>query len=100
MGNGDVDDIFKDFEHKVEGKEEADHASKKETHKSPQQLGEEGALRQKYENAEQALNDQYKKAKESLQEKRKKENDGHGGEMHGRNSLRIEKVAYEGTSSV
>ena len=94
MTNDDVEDIFKDFEHKVEGKKESEKEPAKVLKKEPvKKLSDEVALKNKYEKAEQALKDKYKKEKESLQEKRKKEVTGHG-EMHGRNSLDIEKVAY------
>ena len=96
MAEDDVNDIFKDFEHKVDGKEEVAHESKKEAHKSPEKkLSEEEHLKKKYQNAEQALKDKFKKEKEVLQDKRKKEITGHG-EMHGKNSPSIEKVAYVG----
>ncbi len=94
MAEDDVNDIFRDFEHKVEGKKEPENEPAKVLKKEPvKKLNEEGALKNKYERAEQVLKDKYKKEKESLQEKRKKEMTGHG-EMHGKNSPGIEKVAY------
>ena len=61
MANDDVDDIFKDFEHKVTGKE-SHHSEKKETseqHKNrstpEKDLSEEEHLKRKYERAEHVL---------------------------------------------
>ncbi|MDP7244277.1 MAG: hypothetical protein QF568_02955 [Flavobacteriales bacterium] len=83
MGDSDVDDIFDDFESKVEGKE--DTAEEKE-------INEEELLKRKYQEAEQDLKEKHKKEKEALAEKRKKEM------MHGEAPTKsfpnIEKIAY------
>ena len=94
MANDDVDDIFKDFEHKVEDKEETDDVKKKETHKSHEkELSDEETLKRKYEKAEQVLKHKYKKEKEALEDKKEKEVHGHG-EIPHRNIANIERVAY------
>ena len=94
MANDDTDDIFKDFGHKVEGKEEAHHVHKKETHESHEKkLSEEELLKNKYEKAEQVLKHKYKTEKEALEEKKKKETHVHG-EIPHKNIANIERVAY------
>ncbi len=67
MAQDDVDDIFKDFEHKVEGKKEQEHSEKKEAHKNTEslenpekKLSVEENLRRKYEKAEQTIKNKYK----------------------------------------
>jgi len=97
MANEGVDDIFKDFEHKVEGKEEAHHVHKKETHEThkshEKKLSEEELLKNKYEKAEQVLKHKYKTEKEALEEKKKKEMHVHG-EIPHKSTTNIERVAY------
>jgi len=97
MEKDDVDDIFKDFEHKVEGKEEVHNVHKKETHESHEEkLSEEEFLKRKYEKAEQVLKHKYKKEKIALEEKKKEEiprnKEEHGG-LHARNHSNIERIA-------
>ena len=60
MGNGDVDDIFKDFEHKVEGKKEPEKHEKK----PEKELNEGEILKNKYQQAEDSLKQKYKKEKD------------------------------------
>jgi len=97
MANDDTDDIFKDFEHKVESKEEVHHVHKKETHEThkshEEKLSEEELLKTKYEKAEQVLKHKYKKEKEVLEEKKKKEAHVHG-EIPHRQTQNIERVAF------
>ena len=83
MGDSDVDDIFDDFESKVEGKE--DTAGEKE-------INEEELLKRKYQEAEQDLKEEHKKEKEALAEKRKKEMTH--GEAPTKSFPNIEKIAY------
>jgi len=97
MEKGDVDDIFNDFEHKVEGKESS-HSTKKEDNKHiEKELSEEEILNNKYKEAEQALKQKYKKEKTTLEEKKKKEIPKHQ-EEHGhfqtKDSSFIERIAY------
>jgi len=92
MANDDVDDIFKDFEHKVDGKEEP-YESKRDSHKSHEKVSDEEALKKNYEKAEQVLKHKYKKEKEALEDKKKKEVHGHG-EIPHRSTANIERVAY------
>jgi len=97
MANDDVDDIFKDFEHKVDGKEESHHVHKKETHEThkshEEKLSEGELLKRKYEKAEQVLKHKYKTEKEALEEKKKKEIHGYG-EIPHKSTQNIERVAY------
>jgi|TARA_Y100000310_G_scaffold254912_1_gene262116 hypothetical protein len=89
-----VDDIFKDFEHKIKDKLEAEHADKKGTHKTHEKkLSEEERLKIKYQEAEESLKHKYKKEKEALEEKKKKEMPGHE-EMPHRPIKNIERAAY------
>ncbi|MFC2016624.1 hypothetical protein ACFLUF_02800 [Chloroflexota bacterium] len=83
MAEEDVDDIFKDFETKVEDKEET--AEEKE-------LSEEELLKRKYQKAEQALKEKHRKEKEALAEKRKKKMTY--GETPTKAFPNIEKIAY------
>jgi len=96
MASDDVDDVFKDFEHKVEGKEEVGHTVPKETHKShkthEKKLSEEDILKNRFEKAEQVLKHKYRKEKEALLEKKKIEIDGNRKITH-RNMFDIERVA-------
>ena len=95
MTNEGVDDIFKDFEHKIKDKIEAEHADKKETHKAHEKkLSEEERLKIKYQKAEHALKEEHRKEKEALEEKRKKEVAGHETVHSAKSSINIEKAAY------
>lgn len=95
----DVDDIFKDFQIKVEDKEDKEHSAKEKG------LSEEEHLKAKYQKAEQALKEQHRRERESLLEKkRKKEEESlaekrkkemvHHETVPRKNSPNIEKVAY------
>jgi len=65
MKSDNVDDIFKDFEHKVTGKEDSS--------KKPEKLNEEEHLKIKYQEAENSLKNKYKKEKEALKEEKRKD---------------------------
>ena len=97
MEKDDVDDIFEDFEHKVEGKKEEHHTDKKEHHKTHEKLSQEEILKNRYAEAEQVLKHKYKKEKEALEEKKKKKIHGEDHiSVHARNSSYLERVAYVG----
>jgi hypothetical protein len=88
MGDPDVDDIFKDFETKVEDKQEP----AKEEAPEEKEISEEEILKKKYQKAEQALKEKHKKEREALEEKRKKEM-VHG-EAPTKSFPNVERVAY------
>ena len=89
MANEDVDDIFKDFENKVDEKKEIP-----EIKKEPETKVSDGeTLKRKYEKAEQVLKHKYKKEKEALEEKNK-ETPAHFGDVPHKNTSNIERVAY------
>jgi len=91
MANEDIDDIFKDFEHKVDEKEES-----QERKKEPEpEIKTEDALKKKYEKAEQVLKHKYKKEKEVLEERNKeRQSHGHMRDVPHKSSPNIERVAY------
>jgi hypothetical protein len=62
MDDSDINDIFKDFEHKVGGKKEALKPGNKI-------LKEEESLTESYKQAEKALKEKYKEKKEALKKK-------------------------------
>lgn len=103
MANDDVDDIFKDFEHKITGKE-PDYSEKEETSEHHKNMGtpekglsEEEHLKRKYERAEQVLKHKYKKEKEALAKKKEEElppHAEHSGHPANRHSTNLERVAY------
>lgn len=98
MTNEGVDDIFKDFEHKIKDKimdkMEGSHSDKKEAHKAHEKkLSEEERLKMKYHKAEESLKHKYEKEKEALEEKKRKEGHGHGEMPHGR-ATNLERSAY------
>ena len=103
MEKGDVDDIFKDFEHKVTDKEKAPHhpvnkeishhpVKKEVPHHPKKELNEDQLLKNKYQKAERALKEKYKEEKTALEEK-KKEIPRHI-QTHTKNSSNLERVAY------
>ena len=75
MAHEDVDDIFKDFEGKVDGKRKiSKHSdSEEEIKDSKENLSEEELLKKRYLEAERALKEKHRKEKEALKEKRKEE---------------------------
>ena len=84
MKEEDVDDIFKDFEGKVEDKQES----------TPEKgLSEEESLKRKYQKAEQALKEKHREEKEALEEKRKQEIPKHG-KIPTKNLANIERIVY------
>ena len=94
MTNEGVDDIFKDFEHKIKDKLESIHPDKKEDHKfHEKKLSEEERLKTKYHKAEESLKHKYEKEKEALEKKENKERYGHEEMPHGR-VANIERSAY------
>ena len=94
MTNEGVDDIFKDFEHKIKDKLESIHPDKKEAHKfHEKKLSEEERLKTKYHKAEESLKHKYEKEKEALEKKENKERYGHEEMPHGR-VANIERSAY------
>jgi len=94
MADDDVDDIFKDFEHKVEGKGETSHVRKNEIHNSHEKkINEEENLKSKFEKEQQILKHKYKKEKEAIEDRKKKEVPKHG-EAHHKKNLNIERVAF------
>ena len=94
MTNEGVDDIFKDFEHKIKDKLESIHPDKKEAHKfHEKKLSEEERLKTKYHKAEESLKHKYEKEKEVLEEKKKKKEHGREEMPHGR-VANIERSVY------
>ncbi|MAE42217.1 hypothetical protein CMO93_00470 [Candidatus Woesearchaeota archaeon] len=84
MGNSDVDDVFKDFEHKVEGK--------KGTSEKPQkEMSEEEHLKRKYNEQKEALKEKHKQEMGRLEEK-KKEYSPKGGKIP-QNFVTTERIA-------
>jgi len=91
MANEDIDDIFKDFEHKVDEKEEVQEKKKE----LEPEIKDEDALKKKYEKAEQVLKHKYKKEKEVLDERKKEsQSPGHMRDVPHKSSPNIERVAY------
>ena len=64
MDDSDINDIFKDFEHKVDSKKEAPKNERK------RELSEEDELKESYKRAEQTLKEKYGEKKEALREKK------------------------------
>jgi len=93
MEKDDVDDVFKDFGHKVEGKMEPDHSVKKEHIKHEKKHSEVDLLKNKYKQAELSLKEKYMKEKESLEEKKRKEMLKEG-IVPPKNLGNIERIAY------
>lgn len=95
MKKDDVDDVFKDFEHKVEGKETSHSAKKKDDKHPKKELSKEEILENKYKEAEHVLKERYIKEKAALEEKKREKIHGeeHAG-VNARNSSNIERVAY------
>jgi hypothetical protein len=92
MEKDDVDGIFDDFEHKVEGRG-VHHESKKEAPKKHEkELSPTEILKNKYEKAEQVLKHKYNKEKEALEGKKNKGE--HGSQTLHRVPTNIERIAY------
>jgi len=86
MKSDDIDDIFKDFDHKITGK---DDSSVK-----PEKLSDEEHLKKRYKEAEYALKNRYKKEKEALKEEKRDDSIKHGKTSSG--PANIERFAFIG----
>jgi len=85
MEKDDVEDIFKDFEHKItDKKDSSEHSS--------ENISDEERLKNKYMEAEHALKNKYKREKEILKEKKVEE----PGDKPSKDTTNIEKYAYIG----
>ncbi|MFH0868101.1 MAG: hypothetical protein V1831_02205 [Candidatus Woesearchaeota archaeon] len=83
MVNDDVDDVFKDFEIKVEDNKET----------SKERPDEEEHLKRKYQEAEETLREKHRKEKEALEEKRRKET-LESGKIPSKKIPNLERIVY------
>jgi len=86
MEKHNVDDIFEDFEHKVEGKKHISEKPKRD-------LSDDELLKRKYGDAERDLKEKYKREKRILEEKRTKEMP-ESSNIPTKNIPNIERFAY------